>query len=95
MQDATFTVHLIQLQTASLRDAETMPEHQEQKATVAGFVPAALGRFDQPFHLTAGKVFPVALTTRLPGRRRPVFRRFSRVHHFVESFPCPKCLKPL
>src|ERR1035441_8017329 len=95
MQDATFAVHLIQLQTASFGDAEPMPEHQEQKATIAGFVPAAPGCLDQPFHLAAGKVFSVALPIRRPGRRRPVFRRFSRVHHFVESFPCQKWPEPL
>jgi hypothetical protein len=72
-----------------------MPEHQQQKTTIAGLIPAAPGRFDQPFHLAGRKVLPVALSIRRPGRRRPVFPRFPRIHHFVESSPCPKCLKPL
>ena len=38
-----------------------MPEHQEQQATVAGFVPAALGRLDQPFDLAPGEVLSVAV----------------------------------
>jgi hypothetical protein len=37
-----------------------MPEHQEQKTTVAGFVSAALGCLDKPFDLSAGQVLAVA-----------------------------------
>ena len=58
-----------------------MPEHQEQQATVAGLVPAPLGRPDQPFNLKPGEVLPVAV---IPAR----VSGFSPVHHFVESFLC-------
>jgi hypothetical protein len=34
--------------------------HQEQQATVAHLIPAALGRLNQPFNLAAGEVFSVA-----------------------------------
>jgi hypothetical protein len=33
-----------------------MSEDQQQQATVAGFVPAALHGFNQPFNLAAGEV---------------------------------------
>jgi hypothetical protein len=69
---------------------ELEPEHEKQKATVAGFVAAAFGRFDQAFHLAAGEVLPVAAMI----RRRPVFLVFSSVYHFVESSPCRKAGKP-
>jgi hypothetical protein len=55
------------------------PKHQEQQATVAHLVPAALGRFNQPFNLAAGEVFSVAV----PPPVFPVFRPFiilSRVY---------------
>ena len=45
-----------------------MPEHQKQKATVAGFVPAALNRLDQPFNLAPRQVLAVAVFP------RPCFR---------------------
>jgi hypothetical protein len=40
-----------------------MPERQEQQATVAGLVPAALRRLDQPFNLAPGQVLPVDFAT--------------------------------
>ena len=64
MQHAAFGVHLVELQPASLRHAQAMPEHQEQQATVAGLVPAALRRLDQPFNLAPGEVLPVGLLMR-------------------------------
>jgi hypothetical protein len=62
-----------------------MPEHQEQQATVAHLVPAALGRFNQPFNLAAGEVFSVAVSP-------ASVSRFASVYHFVESLPvrCPE-----
>ena len=60
-----------------------MPEHQKQKATVAGFVPAALGRLDQPFHLAAGQVLPVAAGV----CRRARVSLFSRSFPFCREFP--------
>jgi hypothetical protein len=51
-------------------DAQAMPEHQEQQATVAHLVPAALGRFNQPFNLAAGEVF-----SHLPADPGPVRER--------------------
>src|SRR5271157_940185 len=65
-----------------------MPEHQEQQATVAGFIPAALRCFNQPANLAAGEVLPVAV---VPAR----VSAFSPVHHFVESLPCGMPLKSL
>jgi hypothetical protein len=64
-----------------------MPEHQEQQAAVAGLVPAPLGRLDQPLNLAPGEVLPIAV---IPAR----VSAFAPVHHFVESFPCRKPLKP-
>jgi hypothetical protein len=51
MQHAAFGVHLVKLHPASFRHPEAMPDHQ---AAVAGLVPAALRRLDQPFNLAAG-----------------------------------------
>jgi len=36
MQDMAFRIHLVEFQAAGFRDAEAVPEHQEQQATVAG-----------------------------------------------------------
>jgi hypothetical protein len=38
-----------------------MPENKQQKAAVAGLVPASPGRLDRPFHLSPGQVLPVAV----------------------------------
>jgi hypothetical protein len=65
MQHAAFGVHLVKLQPAGLRHAQAMPEGQKQKATVAGLVPPALGRLDQPFNLAPGEVLAVAVTVAL------------------------------
>lgn len=43
VKDAAFCVHLGQNQAAGLGDAQAMPEHEKQKAPVAGFVSCALG----------------------------------------------------
>jgi hypothetical protein len=59
-------------------DAQAMPEHQEQQATVAHLVPAALGRFNQPFNLAAGEVFSVAVPPPVFPALRP-FIILSRV----------------
>lgn len=66
-----------------------VPEQQEQQATVAGLVAAAL-RIDQLFNFAAGEVLPVAVAI----RRRPVFRLFPSGHHFVESFPSSRPPNP-
>ena len=57
VQDAALGVHLVKFHPAGFRDAEAMPEHQEQQATVAGLVPAALGRLDPPFNLAPVRCF--------------------------------------
>jgi hypothetical protein len=82
MQHAAFGVHLVEFHPASLGHAQPVPEDQEQQATVAGFVPAALHGFNQPFNLAAGEVLSVAVVA----DRRLVFLAFASVHHFVESF---------
>ena len=61
MQHAAFNVHLIELQPAGLGHAESVPEHQKQKAAVAGFVPAALRRVDQLLNLAPGQMQTLAL----------------------------------
>ena len=50
------TNNLIEFHLAGLGHAQPMPEDQQQQATVAGFVPAALHGFNQPFNLAAGEV---------------------------------------
>src|SRR5208283_866721 len=60
MQHAAFGVHLVEFHPAGLRHAQSMPEHQEQQATVAHLVPAVLSRFHQPFNLARGEMLPVA-----------------------------------
>src|SRR3954452_24198502 len=81
MQHPAVRVDLIEFQPAGFRDTEAMPEHQKQQAAVAGFVAAASGRLDQPFHLASGQVLPVTVMV----RRRAVFPGFLRLSHFVES----------
>jgi len=78
---------MIEFHPAGLRHAQAMPEHQKHKATVAGFVPAALRGLDQLFHLAAGEVFPVAVV-------RAAVSGFTPVHHFVESSPLPMAREP-
>ena len=57
VQDAAFGVHLGENQAASLGDPEAMPEHEEEKAAVAGFVPGAFGGGKEFFDFVAGEVF--------------------------------------
>ena len=87
MGHPAFGIHLVKFQPASLRHAQTMPEHEEQQAAVAGLVPASLGRLDQPLDLAPGEVLPVAVVL-------PRVSAFAPVHHFVESSPRPMPLKP-
>lgn len=42
MQHAAFGVYLIEFQSAGFRHAKAMPEHEQQQATVAAFVPAVM-----------------------------------------------------
>src|SRR5208337_1771482 len=60
MQHAAFGVHLVEFYSASLRHAQAMTEHEKQQATVADFVPAALGRFNQAFNLARREMLPLA-----------------------------------
>ena len=55
---------------------------RQHQATIAGFIPAALRGFKQPFNLPAGEVVAAAVMARCRG--------FASVYHFVESLPCPK-----
>ena len=55
---------------------------RQHQATIAGFIPAALRGFDQPFNLPAGEVVAAAVMAHRPGS--------ASVHHFVESLPCPR-----
>jgi hypothetical protein len=82
MQHAAFRVHLVEFHPAGLRHAQAMPEHQEQQATLAHLVPAALGRFNQPFNLAAGEVFD-APETRV--NRGGDFSNIYKMFHFVDS----------
>ena len=62
-----------------------MPEHQEQQATVADLVPAALRRLDQPFNLARGEMLPVADLCQPPAsvpRRSPPPCRTPRFSPF-------------
>jgi hypothetical protein len=43
VEHPAFKVNLRQLKAARFRNPQAVPEHQEQKATVAGLFPAALG----------------------------------------------------
>lgn len=80
-----------------------MPEHEQQQATVAGFVPAAPGRVDQAPNFKRGQMLSFAVTVALPRLFFPAARPtlpprvsvFSPVHRFVESLGCGKGLKPL
>lgn len=56
-----------------------MPEHQEQRAGVAGLIPAPLGRLDLPFNLPHGEVLSVAA---IPA----CVSAFAPVQHFVERY---------
>jgi len=87
VQHAAFGVHLIELHPAGFRNAQPMPKHQEQQTTVAGFVPAALRRLDEPLNLAPGKVLAVAVI-------RPRVSCFAPAHHFVESSPYTTALNP-
>ncbi len=86
MQHAAFSVHLIEFHPAGFRHAQAMPKHQEQQATVTGFIPGALNRFNQPCNLAPGEVLPVGVLL----ARVSVF---APVHRFVESLACPVPLK--
>jgi hypothetical protein len=84
MQHAAFGVHLVEFHLAGLGYAQTVPEDQEQQATVAGFVPAALHGFNQLFNLAANEVLPLAVVT---DRRLvlPAFARSSFCREFFRS----------
>src|SRR5271166_5174023 len=104
MQHAAFGVHLVEFYSASLRHAQAMTEHEKQQATVADFVPSALGRFNQAFNLARREMLPLANLCQHPPAsvprrssspcRTPRFSPFWRVDHFVESLPCPMPRKP-
>jgi hypothetical protein len=94
VQDLALGVHLVELQPASLGDAQPVAEHQKQQATVAGLVAASPGRGNQLSNLKAGQVAASGLAPRrvfLPGW----FSLSWQVHPFVESFTLEKCAKPL
>lgn len=57
MQDAAFGVHLGENQAASLGHPQPMPEHEQQKAPIAGFVPGAFGGGQELFDFVASEVF--------------------------------------
>jgi hypothetical protein len=57
MQDAAFDVHLGQNQVAGLGYTQAMPEHEEQEAAIAGFIPGPLGGSKKLVHLKAGQMF--------------------------------------
>jgi hypothetical protein len=102
MQNPAFGINLIQLQLADLRYAESMPEHEEEQTPVAGLVPAALSRLDQPGNFAPGEVLPVAALRRpdpffptARPRRRVGFSCSAPVRHFVESSPRQTPRKPL
>ena len=54
-----FNVHLIEPQGAGLRHSQAMPEHEKQKAPVAGLVGAPLGGLNELFDFPLGKMFSV------------------------------------
>ena len=87
MQHAAFHVHLVEFHPAGLRDTQAMPEDQEQQATVANLVPAALRRFNQPFNLPAGEVLPVVDIWQ-PHASVPRFRPFINLSR-VWPVACP------
>ena len=68
VQHAAFNVHLVELQGASLRHAQAVPEHHQQQATVAGFKAAALGGGHELFNLAHGDMFSVVVFQKRPSR---------------------------
>jgi hypothetical protein len=56
VQHAALRVHLVELQAASLGNAQAVAKHQKQQATVAGLVAGAPGRGDQLANLESGQV---------------------------------------
>jgi hypothetical protein len=91
MQNTAINVHLIELQPAGFRDAQPVPEHQEQKATVAGLVAAAPDGFKETFNLAPGEVLrslPPPAVMAAPGQcfRRPYFA-FCPASTFCRKFP--------
>src|SRR5579871_4915888 len=68
MQHPAFNVHMIERQAAHFGHAESVPVHQEQKATVPLLVPAVLRRrVDQLADFEAGEVQPVGALPSCPG----------------------------
>jgi len=57
VQHPALDIDLGQLKAARLRNSQAVPKHQEHQATVAGCVPAALGRCNEPVYLDGDKVF--------------------------------------
>ena len=57
MQDAAFGVHLGENQAAGLGNPQPMPEHEEEKAPVAGLVPCAFGGGNELLDLSGNEVF--------------------------------------
>jgi hypothetical protein len=73
VEHAAFDVHLGEPEATGFRDPEAMPEHQQQKAAVAGLVPAAACGVEKFFHFDRGEVFPVAhrfVQCSVPGNAR-------------------------
>src|SRR5271165_5494519 len=89
MQHAAFGVHLVEFYSASLRHAQAMTEHEKQQATVADFVPSALGRFNQAFNLARREMLPLANLCQHPP---PVFRAEVRPRAEPSVFPFLACL---
>lgn len=59
VQHAAFYVHAGKIEVAGFRHTQAVPEHQKQKASVAGVVAADFGGCNQPFNFSDGKVFPL------------------------------------
>jgi hypothetical protein len=81
---------LVEFHSAGFRHVQTVPEDQEQQAMVAGFVPAVLHSFNQPFNLAAGEVLALGYRS----RPRLVFLLLRPFINFVESFSGRIARKP-
>jgi hypothetical protein len=60
MQDAACDVHLGECQAAGFRYPQAMPEYQQEKARVAGFVPCTFDGFYALFDFGRNRVLTVA-----------------------------------
>jgi hypothetical protein len=87
MQHAAFGVHLVKFYATGFRHTQSMPEHQEQEATVASLVHASSGCLNQPLNFAPSEVLPAAVS-------RARVCALVPCCHFVENFSLSDTLQP-